>query len=60
MRSSYLGRRNSWVPIEKCESEISIKEGLASPSIKCAQFPLTSALASTVHKVFGLNLDQEY
>ena len=27
MRSSYLGRKNSWVPIEKCETEISIKKG---------------------------------
>ena len=22
MRSSYFGRKNSWVPIEKCETEI--------------------------------------
>ena len=34
MRSSYLGRQNSWVPIEKCETEILIKKGSASPSIK--------------------------
>ena len=40
MRSSYLGRQNSWVPIEKCEAEIPIKKGLASPSIKRTQFPL--------------------
>ena len=25
MRSSYLGRQNSWVPNEKCEAEIAIK-----------------------------------
>ena len=33
MRSSYVGRQNSWVAIEKCETEIPIKKGLASPSI---------------------------
>ena len=26
MRSCYLGRQNSWVPIEKCEAEIPIKK----------------------------------
>ena len=26
IRSSYLGRQNSWVPIEKCKDEILIKE----------------------------------
>ena len=34
MRSCYLGRQNSWVPFEKCEAEIPIKKGSASPSIK--------------------------
>ena len=58
MRSSYLGRQNSWVTIEKCETEIPIKKGSASPSIKQAQFPLTLALASTVHKVQSLSLGQ--
>ena len=28
MRSSYGGRQNSWVPIEKCETEISVRKGL--------------------------------
>ena len=41
MRSSYLGRQSSWVPIKKCETEIPIKKG--SPSIKQTQFPLTLA-----------------
>ena len=27
MKSSYLGRQNSWVPIEKCQVEIPIKKG---------------------------------
>ena len=34
MRSSYLGRQNSLVAIEKCPTEIRIKKGSASPSIK--------------------------
>ena len=45
MRSSCLGRQKSWVPIEKCESEISIKKASAL------------AWASIVHKVQGLNLE---
>ena len=43
MRSFYLGRQNSWVPVEKCEAEIPIKKGSASPSIKCTHFPLILA-----------------
>ena len=58
MRSSYLGRQSSWVPIKKCETEIPIKKGLTSPSIKQTQFPLTLAQAFTVHKVHGLSLEQ--
>ena len=46
------------VPIEKCETEISIKKGSALPSIKGTQFPLIWAWASTVHKVQGLTLEQ--
>ena len=58
MTSSYLGRQYSWVPIEKTETEISIKKGSASPSIKRTQFPLTLAWAFTVHKVQGLSLEK--
>ena len=58
MRSSYSGRQNCWVYIEKCETEISIKKGPASPSIKRTQFPLTLAWASTDHKVQSLSLEQ--
>ena len=58
MRSSYLGRQNSWVAIEKCETEITIKKGLASPNIKQIQFPLTLAWSFTVHKVQSLCLEQ--
>ena len=58
MGSSYLAKQNSWVPIEKCGTEISIKKRWASPSIKGTQFPLPIAWASTLHKVQGLNLEQ--
>ena len=34
MRSSCLGRQNYWVATEKCETEIPIRKGSASPSIK--------------------------
>ena len=46
------------VPTEKCETEISIKKGSSSPSIKRTKFLLTLARASTVHKVQGLSLEQ--
>ena len=58
MRSSYLGRQNSWVPIEKCESEISIKRASASPYIKRTQFPSTLTWATIGHMVQGLTLEQ--
>ena len=51
LRSSYLGRQNSWVPIGKYEAEIPIKKGSASPSIKRIQFSLTLAWTSNGHKV---------
>ena len=41
MRSSYLVRQNSWVPIEEYETEIPINRGSTSPSIKRSQFLLT-------------------
>ena len=44
IRSSYLGRQNSWVTIEKCETAIPIKRSSTS------QFPLTLAWTSTVYK----------
>ena len=58
MRSSYLGRHSSWFAIEKCETEIPIKKGSASPSVNRTRFHLTIAWASTVHKVQGLSLEQ--
>ena len=59
MISSYLGRQNCQVATEKCETEIPIKKGLASPNIKRTIFLLTLASASTVHKVQGLSLEQD-
>ena len=58
MRSTYLGRQNSLVPIEKCETEISINNRSASPSIKRPQILLTLAWASTARKGQGLSLEQ--
>ena len=46
MRSSYLGKQNSWVPIKNWEipkTEIPIKKGLAPPTIMRTQFSLTIA-----------------
>ena len=39
MRSFYLGKKNYLVSIEKCEADIPIKKGSASPSIKRTHLP---------------------
>ena len=51
MISSYLGRQNYCVSIEKCDAEIPIKKESASSSIKCTKFPLILLWISTFHKV---------
>ena len=51
IRSSYVDRQNSWIPVKKCETEISVKKGSTLPTIKRTQFPLTLAWVSTIHKV---------
>ena len=38
IKLSYLGRQNSWVPIEKYNAEIPVKKGSTSPSIKDTEF----------------------
>ena len=58
MTSPYLGRQNSWVPIEKCKTEISIKTESSSSSTKRSHFLLTLELTSTFHKVQDLSLEQ--
>ena len=58
MKSSYLGRQNSWTPIEKCEAKISLKIVSALPSTKRTQCSLTLVWASTVDKVQGLSFEQ--
>ena len=58
MKPSYLDRKESWVPIEKCEVEISIKKRSALTPIKHTQFPLIFAWTSTVQKVQRLCLEQ--
>ena len=40
MRLCYIGIQNCWVPIEKCQTDISIKKGSASASIKRTHFAM--------------------
>ena len=58
MRSSYLYRQNSWVPIEKSKTEIPIKRVSISLFIKCTQFSVTLPWVSAVLKPQCLSLEQ--
>ena len=57
MRLSYIGIQNCWVPIEKCQTDISIKKGSASTSIKRTHFAIV--WKSIDHKIQGLPLKQD-
>ena len=50
MRLPYLSTQNSWVLLEKCEAEISVKKGSIPLLIKRTQMSLILAWTSTVHK----------
>ena len=52
MRSYNSGRKDYWVPIEKCDTETAIKKSSAFSSFSSIQsttFTLTLAWASNVH-----------
>ena len=52
-----IGRKTYWVPIEKCETEILVEEGLESLPIKCDQFHLTLAWEFTVFEFTVIDFD---
>ena len=58
MAASYFSRQPFWVVFEKIETEILIKKGSTSPSIKRTQFLLAVASPSTAQNVKDLSLDQ--
>ena len=52
-----IGRKTYWVPIEKCETEILVEEGLESLPIRCNQFHLTLAWEFTVFEFTVIDFD---
>ena len=52
-----IGRKTYWVPIEKCETEILVEEGLESLPIKRNQFHLTLAWEFTVFEFTVIDFD---
>ena len=56
---SHFSNQQSWVEIEKSETDIPIKKGSISQPIKSTQFPLALAWPSTLGKVQGLGLNQD-
>lgn len=56
---SHCSNQQSWLEIEKSETDIPIKKGSISQSIKSTQFPLALAWPSVLGKVQGLGLNQD-
>ena len=59
MNSDVYGKQHGLVPIEKTETNISIRNKKdTSPVIRRTQFPLALSWACTVHKVQSLNMSE--
>ena len=56
--ASHFSMQHPWVGVEKSETEIPIKKGSTSLSIKRSQFPVDLTWTSAVRKVQSLILDQ--
>ena len=59
MLSDHFAQQNCFVPLQKCDADISIFKGSLSPSIKPKQFPLMLSWACNIHEVQGLSLEED-